>query len=134
VEEERLLDWPVQPLWGEHEESGSYPGVHWSKILVMAASMTVSEARAGLSQMIERVMAGEEITLTRHGQAVAVVVRPDVLRVRRADHALAAAAELADVIDQGRRSPLRARPTLSEERADALIADVRAARSGRSRR
>jgi predicted nucleic acid-binding protein/antitoxin (DNA-binding transcriptional repressor) of toxin-antitoxin stability system len=84
--------------------------------------------------MIERVMAGEEITLTRHGQAVAVVVRPEVLRARRADHALASAADLADVIDQGRRSPLRDRPTLSEERADALIADVRAARSGRSRR
>jgi antitoxin (DNA-binding transcriptional repressor) of toxin-antitoxin stability system len=103
-------------------------------MLVMAVSMSVSEARAGLPQMIERVMAGEEITLTRHGQAVAVVVRPEVLRSRRADHALASAADLADVIDQARRSPLRDRPTLSEERADALIADVRAARSGRSRR
>jgi prevent-host-death family protein len=97
----------------------------------MSKRMTVSEARAALPEIVERVIAGEEITLTRHGQPVAVLVRPDKLRVRRADDAFAAAASVREVLDQGRRAPLPSRPTLSEERADALVADVRAARARR---
>jgi len=97
----------------------------------MSTTMTVSEARAALPEIVERVRAGEEITLTRHGEPVAVVVGPDALRVRRADQALAVAASVRDVLDQGRRSRLRARPKLSAERADLLVAEVRAARSRR---
>ena len=93
--------------------------------------MTVSEARAALPAIVERVLAGEEVTLTRHGVAVAVVVRPDALRVRRADGALTLAASVHDVLARGRRSDLGARPTLSRERADAMVADVRATRSRR---
>ncbi len=88
----------------------------------------MSEARAALPQILDRVLAGEEVTLTRHGKAVAVVVRPDTLRVRRADEAFAAAERLRDVLARGRTSRLRRRPKLSEERADALVADVRAGR------
>lgn len=93
--------------------------------------MTVSEARAALPQILDRVLAGEEVTLTRHGEPVAVVVRPDTLRVRRADEALAAAGRLRDVLDRGRRTSLRRRPTLPEERAEELVADVRAGRATR---
>jgi prevent-host-death family protein len=97
----------------------------------MRTSIPVSQARAALPQIVERVLAGEEITLTRHGQPVAVVVRPDSLRVRRADDALAAAGRVRDVLDQGGRNPLPARPTLTEGRADALVEEVRAARARR---
>lgn len=41
--------------------------------------MTVSEARAALPEVLTRVAQGEEITITRHGSAVAVVVRPDII-------------------------------------------------------
>ena len=54
--------------------------------------MTVSEARAALLAIIERVLDGEDVTRTRHGVAVAVVVRPDSLLARRADRSLASAA------------------------------------------
>lgn len=91
--------------------------------------MSVSEARAALPQVLERVLAGEEVTITRHGKPVAVVVRPDTLRVRRADQALDAAANVREVLARSRRSRLRARPTLSEERAEALVSEVRAGRS-----
>ncbi len=94
--------------------------------------MTVSEARAALPEILERVLAGEEVTLTRHGRPVAVVVRPDTLRARRADEALAAAERLRDVLAHSRGRRLETRPTLGEERAEALVADVRAARSNRS--
>ncbi|MGI8684277.1 MAG: type II toxin-antitoxin system Phd/YefM family antitoxin [Acidimicrobiales bacterium] len=98
----------------------------------MATTMTVSEARAALPEILDRVLAGEEVTLTRHGRPVAVVVRPDTLRARRADEALAAAERLRQVLVQSRGRRLEARPTLSEERAEALVADVRAARSNRT--
>ena len=58
------------------------------------AAMTVTEARAAIHELLERVAIGEEVTITRHGQPVAVVVRPDVLRSRRAEEVLASAAEL----------------------------------------
>ena len=43
------------------------------------AVMTVSEARAALPEVLTRVAQGEEITITRHGSPVAVVVRPDIV-------------------------------------------------------
>lgn len=97
----------------------------------VSKTITVSEARAALPQILDRVLAGEEVTLTRHGRPVAVVVRPDTLRVRRADEALAATERLRDVLARARTRRLPPRPTLSEERADALVADVQAARATR---
>jgi antitoxin (DNA-binding transcriptional repressor) of toxin-antitoxin stability system len=41
--------------------------------------MTLSEARAALPEVVSRVAQGEEITITRHGRPMAVVVRPDVI-------------------------------------------------------
>jgi antitoxin (DNA-binding transcriptional repressor) of toxin-antitoxin stability system len=43
------------------------------------AVMTVSEARATLPEVLTRVAAGEEITITRYGSPIAVVVRPDIV-------------------------------------------------------
>jgi len=41
--------------------------------------MTVSEARAALPEVLTRVAQGEEVTITRYGRPIAVVVRPDVV-------------------------------------------------------
>lgn len=95
----------------------------------MSTSLTVSEARAVLPQLLDRVTAGEEVTITRHGKPAAVLVRPDTLRARRADEALAAARRVGDALKQGRTSPLPARSTLRQDRADALIKEIRAGRS-----
>jgi antitoxin (DNA-binding transcriptional repressor) of toxin-antitoxin stability system len=43
------------------------------------AVMTVSEARAALPEVLTRVAQGEEITITRYGSPIAVVVRPDIM-------------------------------------------------------
>lgn len=93
--------------------------------------MSASEARAALPQILDRVLAGEEVTITRHGEAVAVVVRPDTIRVRRADRALADAERLRGILDRGRSSPLADAPDLTVERAEQLVADVATARSAR---
>jgi prevent-host-death family protein len=43
------------------------------------AVMTASEARAALPDVLTRVAQGEEITITRYGSPVAVVVRADIM-------------------------------------------------------
>lgn len=93
--------------------------------------MSVSEARAALPEILDRVIAGEEVTITRHGREVAVIVRPDAIRVRRADQALAEAERLRNLLDRGRSAHLSDAPVLSVERAEELVAEVAASRSGR---
>jgi prevent-host-death family protein len=94
------------------------------------ATMTATEARAALPEILDRVGQGDEVTITRHGRPVAVVVRPDRLQSRRAERAVADAERLRDLVERGRRSQLRGRPKVDARRADQLVADVR---SGRSR-
>ncbi|HXH58743.1 type II toxin-antitoxin system Phd/YefM family antitoxin [Iamia sp.] len=91
--------------------------------------MSATEARAALPQLLDRVTAGDEVTITRHGRPVAVLVRPDTLHTRRADASLEAADELRQLLDAARRSPL---PDigLSAARAAALVEEVRAGRDG----
>jgi hypothetical protein len=43
------------------------------------AVLTISEARASLPEIVTRAAEGEEITITRHGAPVAVMVRPDII-------------------------------------------------------
>ena len=81
--------------------------------------MTVSEARAALPEVLDRVADGEEITITRHGRPVAVVIRPDVIWSRsRAEHVLGEAPYLLFALGQvfhqallfgGHQAPLRGR-------------------------
>jgi antitoxin (DNA-binding transcriptional repressor) of toxin-antitoxin stability system len=95
------------------------------------STVSVSQARATLPELLDRVAAGEEVTITRHGQAVAVVVRPDAVRARRADRALADAERLRDLLERARAVPLTDAPSLAKKRAEALVRDVAAARSAR---
>ena len=95
------------------------------------STMSVSEARAALPELLDRVLAGEEVTITRHGQPVAVLLRPDALRVRRADRALGDAERLRAMFDRARATPLSDAPAVSAERAHELLAHVTAGRSAR---
>lgn len=93
--------------------------------------MTVSQARAALPEIVDRVLAGEEVTITRHGKAVALVVRPDTVRVRRADQALASAERIRDLLERSRSEPLDDSSGVSADRAEHLIADVARTRAAR---
>lgn len=93
--------------------------------------MSVTQARAVLPEVIDRVLDGDEVTITRHGRPVAVVVRPDVLRARRAEPAFAGAARLRDVLERARQE----RPPgagLSVPRAEELVEQIRADRDSDS--
>ncbi|MBV9486932.1 MAG: type II toxin-antitoxin system Phd/YefM family antitoxin [Frankiaceae bacterium] len=46
----------------------------------MTKQISASDARANLPTLLDEVAAGEEVTITRHGKPVAVLVRPRRLR------------------------------------------------------
>jgi antitoxin (DNA-binding transcriptional repressor) of toxin-antitoxin stability system len=94
--------------------------------------MTVSEARAALPEVLNRVADGEEVTITRHGRAVAVIVRPDVLWSRsRSEAALNDAAQLHDLLESAADAELPAAGGMTERYAEELIAGIRAGRDSR---
>ena len=93
--------------------------------------MTVSEARAALPELLTRVEEGEEITITRHGRTVAVLVRPDALRSRRAGAALEDAARIHQLLTEAAAAPVPEGLGLTAQRAEELIAGIRAGRDVR---
>src|SRR5215469_7354613 len=102
------------------------------------AVMTVSEARAALPEVLNRVAAGEEVTITRHGQPVAVVVRPDVMWSRsRAEAVLDEAASLHGLLSAAADAALPGPDEettggkMTSEYAEELIAAIRADRDAR---
>lgn len=97
----------------------------------MAITMTVAEARSAFSEVIERVAAGEEVTLTHHGRPVAVVRRPDADRRHRLRNALDGTDRLDDMITDARRRPLADAGTMSPERGQELISGIRTGREAR---
>jgi prevent-host-death family protein len=94
-------------------------------------SMSVSEARAALPELLTRVEGGEEVTITRHGRTVAVIVRPDVLRSRRARAALDDADRIHDLLAEAAAIALPEGTGLTAQRAEELIGEIRAGRDTR---
>lgn len=106
-----------------------YSVVHERTICLMS-TMTATEARARLPEILDRVARGEEITITRHDEPVAVVIAPGALRHRRpaAAAAIARADELGRRLDRMRDEPLRLTGAISVERAEELVREIRADR------
>jgi len=99
----------------------------------MSRTISVSEARSNLSQIVDLIGTGEEVILTRHGQDVAVIVRPDTLRARRTDDVDAVAHEISQLLNPT-AVPLSEAAMLSPQRGEALLEDLSAGRSARSDR
>jgi antitoxin (DNA-binding transcriptional repressor) of toxin-antitoxin stability system len=95
------------------------------------STVSVSNARAQLPNLLERVRAGEEITLTRHGEPVAVLLRPDVLRTRRDGASALAAERIRDALAAAKAKPLPTTAGLTMERAAELVGEISAARAAR---
>jgi prevent-host-death family protein len=88
-------------------------------------TITVTEARAQLPALVDEIARGGEVTITRHGVPVAVLVGPDRLRRRRVSDTDAVVANLAADLEQAGARPLDRSPTITSERADAMVADLR---------
>jgi prevent-host-death family protein len=93
--------------------------------------ISVSEARSKLPELLDRVGEGEEITLTRHGVPVAVLVRPDALRTRRATEAFRKAEELHEMLLEAKRRPMKSEGSLPAEWAEQRVAELRRDRDAR---
>lgn len=89
--------------------------------------LSVSEARARLPEILDRMAEGDEIMITRHGRPVAVILRPEALRTRRAEPTIHQARQIGDLLSVAAQQPL-APAGLPAERADELIRTLRDAR------
>lgn len=93
-------------------------------------TLNVSQARASLPELLTRVEGGEEVTITRHGRPVAVLVRPDVLR-SRANVIIEDAGRVHDLLAAAAASELPTDQGLTRERAEELISEIRSGRDSR---
>lgn len=91
------------------------------------SKLTVTEARAALPSILDRVAEGEEVTITRHGRAVAVVLRPDAVRARRATSTIEDAQRIGELLSVARQRPLPP-DGLSNGRAEQLVEILRLGR------
>lgn len=89
--------------------------------------LSVSEARAILPEVLDRVERGEEITITRHGRPAAILLRPDAVRARRAEQLIGRAREVAELVSAARGRPLPD-AAVSDERAREWVDAIRAGR------
>ena len=94
------------------------------------ATVTASVARQTLPAQLDRVEAGEEVEITRHGRVVAVLVSPEVLLARRAPAAWDQAERVGELLERARRAPLRP-AALSVARAEELVAALDVQRSAK---
>ena len=90
-------------------------------------TLTASQARASLPALLTRVEDGEEVTITRHGRPVAVLVRPDVMR-SRANVIIEDAGHIHELLAAAAASDLPGERGLTPERAEELISEIRAGR------
>lgn len=93
-------------------------------------TLTVSQARASLPALLTRVEEGEEVTITRHGRPVAVLVRPDVMR-SRANVIIEDAGRVHELLAAAAGSELPTDHGLTLERAEQLISEIRSGRDSR---
>lgn len=94
-------------------------------------TLSISQARSDLPALVDRVIEGDEVTITRHGRPVAVLIRPDALRPRRSTPSVEQAEHLRRALEEGRATTLSAVGEIDPQRADELVEDVR---RGRARR
>lgn len=92
--------------------------------------VSASEARQTLPAQLDLVERGEEVEITRHGKVVAVLVRPDVLRARRASDAWREADRIGSLLEEALAQKLEP-PTMSAQRAEELVAAIYADRDHR---
>ena len=92
------------------------------------SAVGAAEARAALPELLTRVERGEQVTITRHGRAVAVLVSPKDVRRRRAGDAFDAADRIDVLLSEAATTGWPDEGGLTAERAETLIAEIRAGR------
>ena len=98
---------------------------------VYMVTLTISEARATLPDVVTKVECGQTVAITRHGRIVAVVINPDMWHTRRAHAALATADRIHDLLTTAAAEPIPDHVGLTPQRAEELIDEIRRGRETR---
>ncbi len=88
-------------------------------------TLTLSEARARLPEILDRVAAGEEVHITRHGAPVAAVIGHDRWMKTKRQDLLAGARELRRRLESVERRPLEEFVPNLDWDVEAHIAEIR---------
>lgn len=91
-------------------------------------TLSLSEARARLPELLDRVAAGEEVHITRHGAEAAVLVDPDRWMTTKRQETLAKARELRQRLESVERRPLEEFVPITDWDVEAHIAEIREGR------
>lgn len=97
-------------------------------------TVSVSEARANLAALLQCVADGEQVSITNRGRTVAVLVDPAVAPEEEPNEAvrdIPTAEEIREMLRKAREERRPIRPVMSAERADELVAALRADRDAR---
>ncbi|TAL45303.1 MAG: type II toxin-antitoxin system Phd/YefM family antitoxin [Salinibacterium sp.] len=86
--------------------------------------LSLSEARARLPELLDRVAAGEEVHITRHGKHAAVLVDNDRWMKTRTHDVLVQARKLRRDLEEARGKPLLVVPAEHWD-VDAHVAEIR---------
>lgn len=89
----------------------------------MSEPISASVARQTLPAQLDRVEAGEQVEITRHGRVVAVLVAPDQVRNRRTSDIWARADEIGRLLEEARHRPL-GEGLVGADRAEELVREV----------
>jgi len=91
-------------------------------------TLSLSEARARLPELLDRVAAGEEVHITRHGIPVAAMVGHDRWMKTKRQETLAKARELRERLESVQRRPLEEFVPITDWDVEAHIAEIREGR------
>ena len=91
-------------------------------------TVTVTEARADLPKLLDAVEQGHEVTITRHGKPIAVVMSHESRRKQRTARAFEGAARIHRMLEEARDKPLFEGPGFDADYADQLVREIRADR------
>ena len=91
------------------------------------ATISVSELRSKMKDVLERVKQGEEVEITQNGEVVSVMLHPSCLQQRIRTPNTIAADKLMEEMARLKNEPFP-EPGLSMEYAEDLIRHIRAER------
>lgn len=94
------------------------------------STISASIARQTLTAQLDKVASGEEVTITRHGKVVAVLISPESLRRRRNPEFWKGVDDIGELLEVARSAPLHEH-AISAAEAEAAAQEVHRDRAGR---
>lgn len=92
---------------------------------LLMLELSLSQARARLPELLDRVAAGEEVHISRHGRALAVLINHDRWMKTRTHDVLIEAHELRARLEAAREHPVAPESLARDYHVDSHVAWLR---------